>query len=398
MTSSGTYDFFLSNSDICLEAFDRCRIRPTSITREMMVSARRSLNLELTSTYSNNPVNLWKVDQQTIPLQQGVPTYSIPDDTVTTLDVYVRTFQLSNSFDVAVNFSTISSQSSVAVVVQNHGLQAGTWLSFVTPVSIGGIVLSGFYQATTVIDQNTFTVTSSSAATSTVSNAGALRNYTVTTGSSTVTCAFENHGLIAGESFNIGALTDVGGIQLFGAYTVATVIDPDNFTFVATLEASTNTSGFENGDLLNMTTQSSADPIDRILLPIGRSDYVAYPDKVIQAAVTVYWYDRTLSPTITLWPNVDGNGPYELIYYRMVRVQDASPTMGQTPDIPFRFLEALCAGMSWRLGTKYMDASLLPILGPELKSQYQTALSAALVEDRERAPVQILPSFAAYEV
>lgn len=398
MTSSGTYDFFLSNSDICLEAFDRCRIRPTSITREMMVSARRSLNLELSSTYSNNVVNLWKVDQQTIPLQQGVSTYSIPDDTVTTLDVYVRTFQLSNTFDVAVNFSTISAQKSVTVGVANHGLQQGTWLSFITPVTIGGVVLSGFYQAATVIDTNTFTVLSTNAATSTISNAGALRNYTVTNGSSAVTCAFANHGLIAGESFNIGALTQVGGIQLFGSYTVATVIDADSFTFAASTQASANTSGFENGNLLDMTTQSSADPIDRILLPVGRSDYVAYPDKTVQAAVTVYWYDRTLSPTITLWPNVDGNGPYELIYYRMVRVQDASPTMGQTPDIPFRFLEALCAGMAWRLGTKYLDASLLPILGPELKSQYQSALAAALTEDRERAPVQILPSFAAYEV
>lgn len=397
-SSSGTTDWFLSNADIILEAFDRLRIRPQAVTREMMVSARRSLNLELTSTYSNNTVNLWKVDQQTVPLQQGVATYAVPSDTVTTLDVYLRTFQLSNTFDVAVNFTTTFSTPAVTVVVANHGLQIGTWLSFVTPVTIGGIVLSGFYQAASVIDTNTFTVTAASNATSSVSNLGALRNYATVNGSTTVTCTFANHDLIAGEQFNIGALTTVGGIQLFGSYTVLAVTNANVFTFAASTDASQTTSGYENTNLLDMTTQSSADPIDRILLPVGRSDYVAYPDKIGQAAVTTYWFDRTLSPTITLWPNVDGNGPYELLYYRMVRVQDANATMGETPDIPFRFLEALCAGMAYRLATKYMDPALLPVLGQELKEQYKIAMAAALTEDRERAPLQILPNFSVYQI
>ena len=48
---------------------------------------------------------------------------------------------------------------------------------------------------------------------------------------------------------------------------------------------------------------------DRAMYPISRSEYSTYPQKTLQSFPTVYWYDRLISPTITIWPVPDGSGP-----------------------------------------------------------------------------------------
>jgi len=49
---------------------------------------------------------------------------------------------------------------------------------------------------------------------------------------------------------------------------------------------------------------------DRLIFPISRTEYASYPDKTIQNVPTVFWFDRLIAPTITLWAAPDGNGPY----------------------------------------------------------------------------------------
>ena len=46
--------------------------------------------------------------------------------------------------------------------------------------------------------------------------------------------------------------------------------------------------------------------IDRVIMPISRTEYASYPNKEQQGFVTSFWYDRLISPTITLWPVPDG--------------------------------------------------------------------------------------------
>ena len=47
-------------------------------------------------------------------------------------------------------------------------------------------------------------------------------------------------------------------------------------------------------------------PIDRIILPISRTEYASYPNKEQQGFTTTFWFDRLISPTVTLWPVPDG--------------------------------------------------------------------------------------------
>lgn len=86
--TTNTYNFNPTAGELVLDAFGRCQIRPSEITQSHMFTARMKLNL-LLSEWSNNQVNLWEVDLQTIPLVQGSATYSIPAETVMILDMYI---------------------------------------------------------------------------------------------------------------------------------------------------------------------------------------------------------------------------------------------------------------------------------------------------------------------
>lgn len=89
MTTSGTYTFNPTNSEIVLDAYDRLQIRGPEITAPQIVSARRSLNYILVRM-ANLGINLWAVDLQSVALVQGTATYSVDPSTVTVLDVYRR--------------------------------------------------------------------------------------------------------------------------------------------------------------------------------------------------------------------------------------------------------------------------------------------------------------------
>lgn len=229
MASSGTYSFSMPNSSIVVEAFDRCGIRPVAITREMLSSAYRSLNLELQS-WSNVVPNFWKVELVSQVLTAGTATYSYDSSVQDVLDAYVS------------------------------------------------------------------------------------------------------------------------------------------------------------------TTEGTSPPIDRILVPMSRSAYAEIPNKTQQGFPNTFWYDRLITSTITLWLVPDNTQTYTLNSFVMKRVQDANMLGTETPDIPARFLDALCAKMAVRLSVKFAPDKY-PLLNSIAEKQYGDAVT----EDHERAAIMIRPDFSVYD-
>ncbi|NBS24641.1 MAG: hypothetical protein EBS78_11875 [Altererythrobacter sp.] len=88
--------------------------------------------------------------------------------------------------------------------------------------------------------------------------------------------------------------------------------------------------------------------INRLILPISRSEYASYPNPDQQGFPTTYWFDRLLSPTVTLWPVPDGTQS-SFDYYRVRQIQDSNFTNGQQVEIPYYFLEAFAYGLAQRL-------------------------------------------------
>ena len=191
MTTSGTYTFDPTYVDIVLDAFDRIEIRPSAITPDHMFSAKRSTN-QLLVRFANRGINFWAVDEQTVTLNEGQGLYNCPSSTVMMLETWVRQYQLNSPEDVTPSINTTISSDVVEITLVDHGLAVGYWLSIPIYVSVGGLILQGFYQVATVTGANTFTITAADDATSTVAAGGAVPQYTATSGSDTVTVTLAN--------------------------------------------------------------------------------------------------------------------------------------------------------------------------------------------------------------
>jgi hypothetical protein len=225
-TTSNTFNFAPSGAEFVLSAYGRIQIRPTSLTQDQMFNARMALNF-LLSEWSNLQPNLWEVALQTLPLTQGIGTYSVPAPTVMILDLYIST---------------------------------GT-----TPT------------------------------------------------------------------------------------------------------------------------------IDRYLYPVSRTDYASYSNKTVQGVPTVFWYDRLISQTVTFYPVPDGNGPYTANFYSVRQTQDADVANGQNVEIPYRFYDAYCSGLAWKLSEMYA-----PQLEDKMFSRYQRALNIAMTQDTENVDLYIMPGIGGY--
>jgi hypothetical protein len=110
MTTTGTSTFNLDVNDLIEEAFERCgqELRTGYDFR----TARRSLNL-LTIEWANRGINLWTIEQGTIPLYMGTITYDLPVDTIDLLDQVTRTGTGVNQQDLNINRISESTYSTI---------------------------------------------------------------------------------------------------------------------------------------------------------------------------------------------------------------------------------------------------------------------------------------------
>ena len=92
-------------------------------------------------------------------------------------------------------------------------------------------------------------------------------------------------------------------------------------------------------------------------------------------------------PAVTVWPTPDNSVPYQFVYWRLRRVQDAGAGV-ETADMNFRFLPCLVAGLAYNIAIKVPE--LMPRI-QMLKQIYDETFEIAAGEDREKAPVRFVP-------
>ena len=103
--TSGTAIFNLDLSEVVEEAFERCGSELR--TGYDLRTARRSLNL-LFADWANRGVNMWTMEQGTIPLVYNQMTDALPNDTVDLLEHQIRTQANSSSNQADLNITRIS--------------------------------------------------------------------------------------------------------------------------------------------------------------------------------------------------------------------------------------------------------------------------------------------------
>jgi hypothetical protein len=146
---------------------------------------------------------------------------------------------------------------------------------------------------------------------------------------------------------------------------------------------------------------------DLTITRISVDTYTTIPNKLSQGRPIQVWIQRMSgakypaglgpngtnpstnvdNPKITVWPTPDGSQPYQFVYWRLRRIQDAGDGVN-TFDVPFRMIPCLAAGLAYYMALKIPGAEArLPVL----KQQYDEAWEMAATEDREKAAQRFVP-------
>jgi hypothetical protein len=303
MPTSGLSLFNLDLNNIVEEAFERCGAELR--TGYDLRTARRSLNL-LTIEWANRGINLWTMEQGSIPLVTGQAIYPIPVDTIQILDTVIRQ-QPGTLNQIDINISNIAEPTYSSIP---NKLTQGR------PIQYWFNRQSGNDNPTAVTLQGNINATDT-----------------------TITVS------------NVSALAAAGFIKI-GNETIS----------------------YPNVDITNNQ-----------LLNCARGQYGTTASAHLSgAAITV----QNL-PCINIWPTPNPPGDqYTFVYWRLRRMQDAGN--GTTvQDIPFRMIPCMVSGLAYHLGMK------LPTVDStrraELKMDYEEQWLMASSEDRETAPLRIVP-------
>ena len=96
----------------------------------------------------------------------------------------------------------------------------------------------------------------------------------------------------------------------------------------------------------NASTQA-----DLTITRISEPTYSSIPNKLQQARPIQIWIERLNTPRFTVWPVPDNSQTYTLVYWRLRRIQDAGDGVN-TMDMPFRFYNAMVAGLAYYMAMK----------------------------------------------
>ena len=136
-------------------------------------------------------------------------------------------------------------------------------------------------------------------------------------------------------------------------------------------------------DLLEVVVRRSSTDFE--LSKMSRSEYLTIPNKDTTGRPSQYYYNRQISPQITLWPTPE-NSTDTLVYYYVQRIQDVDALVNTT-DAPFRFLPCMVAGLAY-----YTALKKAPERVQLLKVVYEEEFQRAADEDEDRVPLKLQPS------
>lgn len=154
-------------------------------------------------------------------------------------------------------FTTVNTSTTVTVTIADHGVIAGTQVTFSGAAAVGGVGAGALNTTFTPFDitTNTFKITVGSAATSSATGGGtaitmrvgpSLANcFTTVNGSTTVSVGIANHGAVDGDWVTFSDAVAVGGVSATDLNTEFQIFDTTTNTFKITVAnaATSSTTG-----------------------------------------------------------------------------------------------------------------------------------------------------------
>lgn len=133
-------------------------------------------------------------------------------------------------------------------------------------------------------------------------------------------------------------------------------------------------------------TTNSGVTTDRYILPVSRTEYSSYPNKQQQGPSNVYWMDRLLAPTVTLWPVPNGEQTSFNIYV-LRQAQDANFSNGQNVEIPYVWMKAFSDALSVELSVIWAPDRMTMLKGLALESYATAAAQGVEIAQQYISPV-----------
>ncbi len=151
----------------------------------------------------------------------------------------------------APNFSTIIHTNVVTVNDPNiANVTTFDSVFFDTPVSVGGIILSGLYPIVLITGTTSYEIQAATNATATVNNGGAVPVFTTVSASAIVSVALAAHGMstVSPNNIIVFAIPTTGnGVTISGSYPAVAITDANDFQIQLNTQATGNGSFSMNG-------------------------------------------------------------------------------------------------------------------------------------------------------
>jgi hypothetical protein len=144
---------------------------------------------------------------------------------------------------------------------------------------------------------------------------------------------------------------------------------------------------------LFIRTGSGTSQQDRICWPVSQTEYASFPNKSAQGFPSTFWFNRQTIPQLSFYLTPDDAQTYTAYLQVARQLQDANLPSGETPDVPNRFLDALCAEVAHRLSRIYA-----PDKETIRKQDAAEAWAIAATNDTENVGMTIAPALGAYRV
>lgn len=342
MSTSGTYNFGSPQSEqIIRDAYERVGILPSLITHQKIDTAQRSINFIL-QEWVNRGNNLWTIKHGMLGLTNNQNAYNLPDGAIDIKTAAIRT-------------ST-----------RNLG---GTPFS-----SAGGTAAYAF-------DNNTATACTQASANGYISYNWGTAQYAISM-VGIQSNATLNYTLVCEYSFDNATWTTALSIPVqsypYGNIQWFVVPAPVPAPYFRVRET--------GGATLNVQElYFSTNVSDFIITRLSEFEYTSILNKSsFTARPTSFWVDRQINPILYLWPTP--NTMYNNLYFTYWRAMQDVGTQINMAEVPARFLEALCAGLAFKLSIKEQLPSDKVAY---LEQSYEKAYFIAGQEDRERVPLRI---------
>jgi hypothetical protein len=119
----------------------------------------------------------------------------------------------------------------------------------------------------------------------------------------------------------------------------------------------------------------STGTIDRVIIPISRSDYAAIANKYMTGFPTSVWVNYQLNPTMTLWPVPNQDVPQGLQYYVQRRPTTAELADGAQLQLLYQVYDYYVWSLAERLAFIY-SPDKIAMIGPRKQQAYMKYLQA----------------------